>query len=65
MNEEKLKFDKTKELRIIVNDIFTEINTKLKILTNLYKDLVKTHIDKNYRLGIDSFHFKNKLMQME
>ena len=35
------------------------------ILTNLYKDLVKTHVDKNYRLGIDSFHFQNKLMQME
>ena len=65
MNEEKITFDKTKELRIIVNDIFTEIDTKLKILTNLYKDLVKTHVDKNYRLGIDSFHFQNKLMQME
>ena len=27
--------------------------------------MVKTHIDKNYTLGLDSFYFQNKLIQME
>ena len=27
--------------------------------------MVKTHVDKNYTLGLDSFYFQNKLIQME
>ena len=31
----------------------------------MYQDLVKTHHDKNYMIGLDSFHFQNKLIQLE
>lgn len=58
-------FNTIKRLRTDLNNIFTEIDTKLNILTHIYTDMVKTHVDKNYTLGLDSFHFQNKLIQME
>lgn len=58
-------FNTIKRLRTDLNNIFTEIDTKLNVLTHIYTDMVKTHVDKNYTLGLDSFHFQNKLIQME
>ena len=58
-------FIKIKQLRNDLNNIFTEIDTKINALTHIYSDMVKTHIDKNYTLGLDSFYFQNKLIQME
>jgi len=54
-----------KNLRLELSNIYTEIDVKLKALNHIYEDLVKTHQDKNYILGMDSFHFQNKLIQME
>ena len=58
-------FNTIKRLRSDLDTIFTEIETKLNVLTHIYSDMVKTHVDKTYTLGLDSFHFQNKLIQME
>jgi len=58
-------FENVKQLRIELNNIFTEIEIKLKSLNEMYEFLVKTHQDKNYIMGMDSFYFQNKLILME
>ena len=58
-------FQIVKQLRVDLNMIFGEIDDKLKILTQMYQELVKTHHDKNYMIGLDSFHFQNNLIQIE
>jgi len=58
-------FNVMKEIRVGLNNIFTEIDEKLKVLNKIYSDLVKTHQDKNYTFGLDSFHFQNRLIQLE
>jgi hypothetical protein len=58
-------FNVMKELRVGLNNIFTEIDEKQKVLNKIYSDLVKTHQDKNYTFGLDSFHFQNRLIQLE
>jgi len=58
-------FQLVRTLRNDLNNIFTDIDDKLKILNDLYAELVKTHHDKNYMIGLDSFHFQNKLLHME
>lgn len=58
-------FQIVKQLRVDLNTIFGEIDDKLKILQQMYEELVKTHHDKNYMIGLDSFHFQNKLIQLE
>ena len=40
-------FQIVKQLRVDLNMIFGEIDDKLKILTQMYQELVKTHHDKN------------------
>ena len=64
MNNTK-DFNTIKQLRNDLNNIFTEIDMKLNALTHIYTDMVKTHVDKNYTLGLDSFYFQNQLIQME
>jgi hypothetical protein len=59
------KFHSVKQLRTDLNQIFGEIEEKVQILNELYNELAKTHQDKNYTIGLDSFHFQNKLIQME
>lgn len=59
------KFHSVKQLRADLNQIFGEIDEKVQILNELYNELAKTHQDKNYTIGLDSFHFQNKLIQME
>lgn len=59
------KFHSVKQLRTDLNQIFGEIDEKVQILNELYNELAKTHQDKNYTIGLDSFHFQNKLIQME
>ena len=60
-----ISFNVVKQIRAGINTIFTEVDAKLQLLNQIYEDLVKTHQDKNYTLGLDSFHFQNKLIQME
>jgi hypothetical protein len=58
-------FEIITSMRSEINRIFGEIDNKLKILNALHTDLVKTHLDSNYRFGLDSFHFQNRLIQIE
>ena len=58
-------FEIITSMRIEINNIFGEIDNKLKNLNALHTDLVKTHLDSNYRFGLDSFHFQNRLIQIE
>ena len=58
-------FQVVQQLRVEINTIFSEIDEKLRVLNDMYDDLVKTHQEKNYTIGIDSFHFQNKLIQLE
>ena len=58
-------FQVVQQLRVEINTIFGEIDQKLRVLNDMYDDLVKTHQEKNYTIGIDSFHFQNKLIQLE
>ena len=58
-------FQGVKELRANLNHLFNDIDEKVQILNDLYSELVKTHQDKNYTIGLDSFHFQNKLIQLE
>jgi len=64
-NNGETNFQIVKQLRIDLNTIFGEIDEKMKILNQMYEELVKTHQEKNYTLGIDSFHFQNKLIHLE
>jgi hypothetical protein len=62
---ENNNFDILTTIRSDINALFIDIDNKLKTLNALHADLVKTHIDSNYRLGLDSFHFQNRLIQLE
>ena len=59
------KFQQVKQLRADLNNIFQEVDEKIKILSDIYSEVVKTHTDKNYSIGLDSFYFQNKLLQLE
>ena len=58
-------FQIVNEIRSDINTIFNQIDEKIKILNEIYNELVQTHHDKNYIIGLDSFHFQNKLIQLE
>jgi hypothetical protein len=58
-------FETMKQLRSEIGDVFNEIDSKLKSLNMLHLELVKTHMDVNFRFGLDSFHFQNKLIHIE
>lgn len=58
-------FNKIKEMRNGLNNIFNDIELKISKLNELYTNIVKTHQDKKYIFGLDSFHFQNKLIKME
>jgi hypothetical protein len=62
---ENNNFDILITIRSDINDLFVDIDNKLKTLNALHTDLVKTHVDSSYRLGLDSFHFQNRLIQLE
>jgi hypothetical protein len=64
-NNASTDFQIVKQVRIDLNTIFNEIDDKLKALDQLYQEMAKTHHDKNYTFGIDSFHFQNKLIHLE
>lgn len=65
LNIKTSNFDFIQNTRTEINTIFFEIDNKLKQLNALHADLVKIHVDNNYRFGLDSFHFQNKLIQLE
>jgi hypothetical protein len=64
-NAPENNFQVVTHLRIEINTIFDEIDEKLRVLNEMHSSMVKTHQDKNYTSGLDSFHFQNKLIQLE
>lgn len=59
------EFEKMKLIRADIRKIFNEIETKINVLKSIYVDLINTHQDNAYILGIDSFHFQNKMIESE
>jgi hypothetical protein len=45
--------------------IIKDIDLKLNSLNFIYINMVKTHKEFNYIFGLDSFHFQNKLIELE
>ena len=64
-NAPENNFQIVRQLRVELNTIFDEIDEKLGVLNEMHSAMVKTHQDKNYTSGLDSFHFQNKLIQLE
>ena len=65
MNTTAHDFDTIKDMRLEINVIFIDNDNKIKNLNAIHLDLVKTHVDTTYRFGLDSFHFQNRLIQIE
>jgi len=61
----KNNFDKIKTLRSNANKIFSDIENKIKSLDKIYIDLIQTHKNIDFTFGLDSFHFQNKLIEIE
>ena len=59
------EFEKMKLIRADIRKIFNEIETKINLLKSIYVELINTHQDNAYILGIDSFHFQNKMIESE
>jgi len=59
------EFEKMKLIRADIRKIFNEIETKINVLKSIYVELINTHQDNAYILGIDSFHFQNKMIEIE
>ena len=59
------EFEKMKLIRADIRKIFNDIETKINVLKSIYVDLINTHQDNAYILGIDSFHFQNKMIESE
>ena len=59
------EFEKMKLIRTDIRKIFNEIETKINLLKSIYVELINTHQDNAYILGIDSFHFQNKMIESE
>ena len=61
----KQDFDYIRNMRSDACNIFDNLETKIGILSKIYIGLIKTHEDANYIFGLDSFHFQNKLIELE
>ena len=58
-------FDKIKFTYTDTCELLNNIKEKISYIGNVYINLVKTHVIKEYNFGLDSFHFQNKLIEIE
>ena len=58
----KTEFEKLKAVSATIQDVFEEIEKKLAALNKIYLNLVKTHINSSFLMGLDSFYFQNQLI---
>ena len=66
IKELKGKFDNLFNLRNYILCVFEEMETKLSVLKNIYKNIIKTHNNNvNAIFGIDSFYFQNMLIEKD
>ena len=61
----KNNFDEVKELRINIQHIFNNLTAKIADLKQLYITFINRNTKTNFLLGLDSFHFQTKLIDME
>jgi hypothetical protein len=61
----KGNFDEIKEIRFNIKNIFNNLSIKIKDLKNLYVTFINRNTKTNFLLGLDSFHFQNKLIDIE
>ena len=59
------QFNIVKNLRSSILEIFDEISGNITMINKVYVDVVKAHHHKEYLFGLDSFHFQNKMIEME
>lgn len=62
VGELKRDFETIKTISANTKDVFSEIEQKLAALNKIYLNLVKTHINSSFLMGLDSFHFQNQLI---
>jgi hypothetical protein len=65
MNEISTEFHKVNETRADIELALKEADAKLVMLNDIYKETVKTHVNKAFTFGLDTFLFQNKLIEIE
>ena len=61
----KNNFEHVKKIRTDLLHILKDLDEKHTTLDTIYTQLVKSHTEKKYLFGLDSFHFQNKLIENE
>ena len=59
------KFATLKQTRNDIQTLLEEILQKLNHLHKIYQQFVRTHADRQFVFGLDTFHFQNKLIELE
>lgn len=65
VSEVKRNFEQVLALRQDISNVFHILDSKLKVLREVYTDMVSTHAHKEYVFGIDSFCFQNELIDTD
>lgn len=65
VSEVKRNFEQVLALRQDITNVFHILDSKLKVLREVYTDMVSTHAHKEYVFGIDSFCFQNELIDTD
>jgi hypothetical protein len=58
-------FEYVKTTRSKVYSMSNEIKQKIEYLNKIYIELVKTHANKEFTFGLDSFYFQTKILEVE
>lgn len=65
VSEVKRKFEQVLSLRQDIINVFHILDSKIKVLQEVYSNMVATHSHKEYVFGIDSFCFQNELIESD
>lgn len=65
VSDVKRSFEQVLALRQDISNVFHILDSKIKVLREVYADLVSTHAHKEYVFGIDSFCFQNELIETD
>ena len=65
VSDVKRNFEQVLALRQDISNVFHILDSKIKVLREVYADLVSTHAHKEYVFGIDSFCFQNELIETD
>jgi hypothetical protein len=65
VSEVKQKFEQVLSLRQDIINVFHILDSKIKVLQEVYSNMVATHSHKEYVFGIDSFCFQNELIETD